>query len=127
MSDLEIADRYTAFWNASAAEDQQRLAALTFVDGVEYHAPIGVLTGAEAMIGFRDEFTSHVTTARLVARRVPERHHDRMRFAWEIVVGDDEESFATGTDVLELAGDGRIRSVTSFLDRAPDGFAAAHH
>lgn len=126
MSDLEIADRYTAFWNASTDEDQQRLAALTFVDGVEYHAPIGVLTGARAMIGFRQEFTSHVPTARLVARRVPERHHDRMRFQWEIVVGD-EESFATGTDVLELDGDGRISSVTSFLDRAPEGFEAAHH
>jgi len=24
-------------------------------------------------------------------------------------------------------GDGRIRSVTSFLDRAPEGFEAAHH
>lgn len=126
MSDLEIADRYTAFWNASTDEDQQRLAALTFVDAVEYHAPIGVLTGAQAMIGFRQEFTNHVPTARLVAREVPERHHDRMRFRWEIVVGD-EESFATGTDVLELDGDGRISSVTSFLDRAPEGFEAAHH
>lgn len=126
MTELEIADRYTAFWNASTDEDQQRLAALTFVDGVEYHAPIGVLTGAQAMIGFRQEFTSHVPTARLVARRVPERHHDRMRFQWKIVVGD-EESFATGTDVLELDRDGRISSVTSFLDRAPEGFEAAHH
>lgn len=125
MSELEIADRYTAFWNASTDEDRQRLAALTFVDGVEYHAPIGVLTGTQAMIGFRQEFTSHVPTARLVARREPERHHGRMRFQWEIVV-EDEESFATGTDVFELDGDGRIRSVTSFLDRAPEGFEAAH-
>lgn len=126
MSDLEIADRYTAFWNATTPEDQQRLARLTFVDAVEYHAPIGVLVGAPAMIGFRDEFTSRVPTARLVARRVPERHHDRVRFQWEIVV-DDDESFATGTDVIELTDDGRISSVTSFLDRAPEGFDAAHH
>ena len=125
MTELEIADRYVAFWNATDAEDRHRLATMTFTEDVEYHAPVGVLAGTAAMMGFRDEFLSHQPTAALVARRVPERHHDRMRFQWEIVVADDE-SFATGTDVLELDGEGRISSVTSFLDRAPEGFAEHH-
>ena len=44
----------------------------------------------------------------------------------ELVVGG--ESFATGTDVLELDDTGRIVSITGFLDRAPAGFDPdAHH
>jgi hypothetical protein len=39
----------------------------------------------------------------------------------------DGKSFATGTDVLELDDQGRIAAISSFLDRAPEGFAHADH
>ena len=127
MSELEIADRYTAFWNASTDEDQRRLAALTFVDGVEYHAPIGVLTGAQAMIGFRNRFAQHAPDFSFRPRAEPDAHHTRARLQWELLTGGS--TFATGTDVLELDGAGRITSITGFLDQAPEGFdpGADHH
>ncbi|MFF4114362.1 hypothetical protein ACFY0P_12930 [Streptomyces sp. NPDC001714] len=40
---------------------------------------------------------------------------------------DSDTSLATGTDVLRLDTDGRISSVTVFLDRAPEGFDPAAH
>ena len=114
-------ERYVAFWNADTAEDQRRLASVTFIDDVEYAALIGVLRGPAALMGFRTEFVDHVGAATFQARESPETHNDRARLKWEIVLGKGE-SFAAGTDVMVIDGDGLISSVTSFLDRAPEGF-----
>lgn len=122
-----VLDHYTAFWNAGTEAEQLRLAALAFTDDVEYRAPVGVLTGARAMMGFRDQFIGHVGTADLRRRAEPETHHDRARLRWEIFTGEGGGvSFAAGTDVVAFAADGRIAAITSFLDRAPEGFTAPH-
>ena len=118
--------RYVAFWNADTAEDQRRIAADVFVDGIEYHALPGVMSGIDAMIDFRSEFTAHMGPVNYRARSAPDHHHDRARLRWEIVLADGT-SFATGTDVMSLAPDGRITSVTVFLDRAPEGFDQHEH
>jgi len=44
---------------------------------------------------------------------------------WELLRGDD--SFAEGTDILVVDDNGRISSVTTFLDRAPTGFDPHAH
>ena len=123
---LSATERYLAFWNTGDAGEQARLARQTFTEDVEYHAPIGVLAGPEALIDFHDEFIGRARGAVLVSRQVPDRHRDRVRVKWEIVL-PGEESFATGTDVLVLGEDDRIASVTSFLDRPPAGFGDEHH
>jgi hypothetical protein len=115
-------ERYVDFWNAEFAGDQQRLASLTFADRVEYHAPIGVLHGADAMIDFRNEFALHQEGVRFRLTAAPEVLDDRARLRWEILVGPDGVSFAAGTDVVQFDGDGRIGSVSAFVDRAPVGF-----
>ncbi|MCF6521742.1 nuclear transport factor 2 family protein [Streptomyces sp. JJ36] len=122
-------EQYVRFWNAGTEEEQRRLAAAAFTDDVEYRAQIGVLSGAQALMDFRNQFADHMGTVALRPRRQPEVHHDRARFQWEILTGDGAgESFATGTDVLQFEEDGRISSVTVFLDRAPEGFdPEAHH
>jgi len=120
-------ERYVRFWNATTPDEQHRLAAETFVEDVEYHAPVGILTGAAALIDFHDQFIQHMGTAVFRGRDEPQLHHDRARFAWEIQVGG-EGQFAAGTDVLAFTADGRIGSISSFLDRAPEGFdPTAHH
>jgi hypothetical protein len=114
--------RYVDFWNAEFAGDQRRLASLTFTDGVEYHAPIGVLHGAGAMIEFRNEFAHHQNGVRLRLTAEPEVLDDRARLRWEILVGPEQNSFAAGTDVVLFDQDNRISSVSAFVDRAPVGF-----
>lgn len=115
--------RYLEFWN-SAADEQRRIAPEVFTADVDYRSPVGVMSGAEALIDFRTQFIGHVGEASFVARREPEAHNDRVRLLWEIRLADGT-SFATGTDVLTLTEDGHIRSVSAFLDRAPEGFD--HH
>lgn len=119
-SESRTVAQYVEFWNAATGDEQQQLAAATFVDGVGYHAPVGLLRGAEELIDFRNRFAQHMPDYEFRARTEPEVRQDHARLRWELIVSG--ESFATGTDVLELADDGRIASVTGFLDRAPDGF-----
>jgi hypothetical protein len=112
--------QYLAFWNAQTLSDQQHLAEETFTRDVHYYAPIGVLAGTDALITFRDQFVDHVGPMRFQARSQPEAHNGRMRLQWDIRLADGE-SFATGTDVMVLEPDGRISSITAYLDQAPAG------
>jgi SnoaL-like domain len=47
-----------------------------------------------------------------------DEHHGRFRFAWELVAPDGSVAVA-GTDVGELAGDGRLRRITGFFGELP--------
>ncbi|MBW8703728.1 hypothetical protein MBT84_29455 [Streptomyces sp. MBT84] len=120
----DAVEHYLRFWNTDPSE-QRRVGSEIFTEDVTSVTPIGVMSGIEALIGFTEQFTANVGTYAFRARTEPDVHHDRARLQWEIRVG--EESFAEGTDVLTIAGDGRIVSVTGFLDRAPDGFDPARH
>ncbi|MFD6175157.1 isomerase [Streptomyces coeruleorubidus] len=126
VEQLEQLEQYVRFWNADTEREQRRLAATALADGVEYRAEIGVLSGAQALMDFRNQFVAHVGTAALRLRERPQVHHHRARLQWEILTGDGV-SFATGTDVIQFDREGRISSVTAFLDRAPAGFDAEAH
>ncbi|MEZ7156963.1 isomerase [Streptomyces althioticus] len=119
-------ERYTRFWNTGPDGDRDRLAATVFTDEVEYRALVGLLRGPAALADFRDRFVSHAGPATVRRREEPEIHHGRARLRWEILTGDGT-SFATGTDVIEFAGDGRISGIAAFLDRAPEGFDPTAH
>lgn len=118
-------DRYIRFWNAGAPDEQHRLAGETFTEDIQYHAPVGVLRGAQALIDFRDQFAEHMGTVAFRQRQDPELQHGRARLRWEIEVAG--KSFAAGTDVLVFDSEGRISSVSAFLDRAPEGFDPHAH
>ncbi|MFE5207380.1 nuclear transport factor 2 family protein [Streptomyces sp. NPDC056600] len=123
-------DPYLRFWNAATSGEADRLAQQVFTSGVEYRAHIGVLQGAQALLDFREQFLSHMGDIALRMREQPQLHHDSARLEWELLTGgagDAGTSFATGTDVIRFEEDGRISTVTVFLDRAPEGFGTAAH
>jgi hypothetical protein len=123
---LRAVDRYVDFWNAATPDVQRRVADETFVADVCSHQLLGVMLGVEQLMRFRDEFAKRVPDFEFRARKEPDAHRDRARLQWEIVVGD--ERIAAGTDVLVLEEDGRIASVTGFVDQFPAGFDLdAHH
>jgi hypothetical protein len=124
-STMAAVDRYVAFWNAGTGEEQQHAATAAFADGVGYHVPLGVMRGAEELIDFRNELAARMPDYRFQPRTEPDTHHDRARLQWGLVVAG--ESFAAGTDVLEIDETGRIVSITGFVDRAPAGFDPDAH
>ena len=126
LTPTETVERYARFWNAETADAQRRIAVDLFTEDVEYRSVPGVLVGMEALIDFKRQFIEHMGQAAYRPLVEPDHHHDRVRVRWEIVLADGT-SFAAGTDVLAVGPDGRITSVTSFLDRAPAGFEHADH
>lgn len=122
----ECLDRYLRFWNTPAADGgSDDLATGVFTEEIRYCAPVGVLTGRQALIDFREQFLHHMETVAFRARREPEIHHGHARLLWRLDVRGEE--FATGTDVLAFDRDGRIDTVTAFLDKAPEGFDPHSH
>jgi hypothetical protein len=121
----EAVERYLRFWNSGAGDEQQRLAPSVFRDDVSYHAPIGEWVGVDGVLTLGRQFAEHLGEVAFRARTTPDVHHDRARLQWELFRAG--ESFAEGTDVLVIDEQGRVRSVTSFLDRAPEGFDPHAH
>ncbi|MFD4991705.1 nuclear transport factor 2 family protein [Cellulosimicrobium cellulans] len=119
-------ERYLEFWNTGDAAGRDRLACDTFSRDVEYVAPVTRAEGCDAVLAFATELLTHVAGHRFEARSAPDLHDDRLRLQWRAVAPDGSE-FATGTDVLHVRPDGLVSSVTTFLDRAPDGFDTHHH
>ncbi|NEC25715.1 isomerase [Streptomyces sp. SID8111] len=121
----ENLDRYLRFWNTAPDDEGAIQAADVFGEEVRYTAPVGVLAGRQALIGFRRQFVQHMGSVAFRARREPEIHHGHARLLWRLDVRG--EQFATGTDVLAFDPDGRIGTVTTFLDEAPEGFDPHAH
>ncbi|KPC59533.1 nuclear transport factor 2 family protein [Streptomyces chattanoogensis] len=112
------ADRYFAAWNATDEAVRAKAVAEAFTDDVTYTDPLADVAGhaglAALIGGAQAQFQG------LVFRPLGavDGHHDIARFGWELVAGDGSAPVA-GFDVVRLAEDGRIRSVSGFLDRVP--------
>jgi hypothetical protein len=122
----ETVERYLRFWNAETAAEQRDLASVTFTDDIQYCAPIGLLSGPQALMDFRNQAAERLGTVVFRLRGEPDFHHDRARLRWEIEARG-ERPFAAGADVLVFDQDGRVGSVTAFLDQAPEGFDPHAH
>jgi hypothetical protein len=118
----DAVSRYLEFWN-STPDEQRRTGDRTFAVDANYIAPIGVLSGVDALADFTEQFVSNMGSYRFQTRTEPDIHHGYARLAWEIRTGDT--SFAEGTDVLTIDDAGLVTSVATFVDRAPE--VAAHH
>jgi hypothetical protein len=70
------------------------------------------IDGVSAMIaGAQQQYPGH----RFALVAGPDAHHDRVRFSWSLTP-DGGEPIAIGIDFATLAEDGRMRSVTGFLE-----------
>jgi hypothetical protein len=69
--------------------------------------------GIDAMIaGVQQQFPGH----RFELAEGPDAHHEYVRFSWHLVAGGGSP-VATGHDFGTLAPDGRLKSVTGFLEQ----------
>ena len=107
-------EQYIATWNEADPERRRALAGQVWTDDGSYVDPLMQGRGPDeiaAMIGAAQaQFPGH----RFELAFGPDAHHDRVRFAWRLV-GDGGPA-AAGTDFATVADDGRLRSVTGFLE-----------
>lgn len=125
MSDFDsMVDRYLAVWNETDPAARRAAIDDVFADGVRYVDTQGAVDGRDAlaaMIGaVQQQFPGLVFTP---GGQV-DGHHEQARFTWNLGPAGGEP-MVVGFDVAELDGDGRIRQVFGFIDKAPSAQAVA--
>lgn len=118
MHDIDVLlDRYIAMWNETDARRRRALLSATITEDASYLDPVMAGEGIEqidAMIAAaQQQFPAH----RFELRAGSDAHHDRVRFSWSLSAEDGERPAAVGVDFAVIADDGRMCSVTGFLEQ----------
>jgi hypothetical protein len=119
MTDVTtVVDTYIAIWNETDPARRRELIGQAWTDDASYvdpHMETEGADGIDAMVAaVQERFPGH----RFELAVEPEAHHDRVRFGWRLLPADGAGPIAAGTDIARLAGDGRLREVTGFLEAA---------
>lgn len=115
---LSTIDTYLAAWNETDAERRAELVREAWLPDGVYLDPMLEATGHRAISEMAAGI--HATYPGHTFRRTTQidGHHEVVRFGWELVAPDGS-ALVAGTDVAELADDGRFRSVTGFFGDLP--------
>lgn len=126
MNDLaRTVDGYFAVWNEPDPARRRDLISQTWSNDPSYIDPLMAADGADgidAMVaGVQSQYPG--CTFRLTG--AIDSYQDRARFSWEMVAPDSETLLVAGLDIAVLASDGRLQSITGFIDHAPALAAAS--
>ncbi len=114
-----IASRYISLWNERAADRRREILQQSWTDDAKYVDPLmsgDGHDGVDALIaGVQQRFPDF--KFQLIGE--PNGFGDHVRFSWGLGP-DGADSPIKGTDFAVLR-DGRIRSITGFLDQVPQG------
>ena len=118
MSDTDrTVNSYIEMWNETDPQRRRELVAQVVTQDASYLDPMMAgegIDGIDAMIaGLQQQFPGH--QFKLVAG--PDKHHDRVRFPWALAPNGGDP-VAIGTDFVTVDDDGRMRSITGFLEPA---------
>jgi hypothetical protein len=114
----EIAARYVAAWNETDAGRRRALVAALWTEDASYVDPMMAGEGHDGIEGLIAGVQARFPGFRFSLSGRPNGYGDRLRFSWDLGP-DGAEPLVQGTDFAVLAGDGRIRAVTGFIDRLP--------
>ncbi len=113
-----LVDRYIAMWNETNAQRRRDIIAGLWTDNARYVDPLmsgDGPAGIDAMVqGVQQRFPEH----RFHLTGKVDAHNDRVRFGWALRDGENA-SLVAGIDVGVVAADGRLQSITGFIDQMP--------
>jgi hypothetical protein len=118
-----LVERYLAIWNERDAARRRALIAQLWTEDASYLDPLmrgEGHTAIDAMIqAAQEQFPGHYFRPRNRA----DAHNRCLRFSWELAPGPgpsvDNPAIVGGTDFATVATDGRLQSVTGFIDYMP--------
>lgn len=113
-------ESYIAIWNEADPVERRRLIATALSDDICYADPMLSGEGADGIDAMIVAAQQQMPGHQLRLLGPIDSHHDRVRFAWEVVGPDGGAPVLAGTDFGVVAPDGRLRSLTGFFDRVPD-------
>ena len=119
MTDVkQVAHRYIELWNERASNRRREMLAANWTSDARYVDPLmsgDGHDGVDALIsGVQQKFPDFKFT--LIGE--PNGFGEHVRFSWGLGP-DGTDSPIKGTDFALLSKDGRIKSITGFLDQVP--------
>lgn len=120
----DLVDRYIAAWNEPDDTRRGDLVARTFTAGARYADPLVQGEGHAAIAALIRGVQTQFPGLTFVRTGTPDQHGRNVRFSWHLGPAG-AAPLAGGTDFAVLADDGRLATVTGFLDFVPAGLAAA--
>ncbi|MEV4807576.1 nuclear transport factor 2 family protein [Nonomuraea sp. NPDC049421] len=115
---MTLVDRYLACWNETDPEARAKAVAELWTEDGTYTDPLADVTGHAAIAAVIEGAQSMFPGLVFTPGELYDSHHHVARFTWHLGP-EGGDPVATGFDALELAEDGRIRSVLGFLDKLP--------
>ncbi|MDM0045477.1 nuclear transport factor 2 family protein [Variovorax dokdonensis] len=116
---MDVANDYIALWNETDPQRRLALLAQSWTDDARYVDPLAQASGREGISTLIGAVQARFPGFRFRLLGQPDSHGEHLRFSWELGpqhAGD----MIQGTDFAQLS-DGRLRSVTGFLDKVPEG------
>jgi len=110
-----IASRYIAAWGEQDAIRRRALIATVFTPEAIYVDPMMRNAGHEGLDAMIGAVQQQFAGLRFKLHGKQDGHNDVVRFSWALAA-EGAEPVAYGTDIVVVADDGRISSVTGFLD-----------
>lgn len=120
MTDLiRIASRYIDLWNERTASRRREILSQEWTVDARYADPLMRGNGHEEVDALIAGVQQRFPDFRFKLIGEPNGFGDHLRFSWGLGP-DGVDSPIKGTDFAELK-EGRIRSITGFLDQVPQG------
>ncbi len=113
----QVIDQYIAAWNETDPGRRRALIAQTWTEDASYLDPLMGAEGRDGIDAIIAGVQAQFPGYRFRRTGAVDAHHDRVRFGWELGP-EGGPAFVGGLDVGVLA-DGRLRSITGFLDPTP--------
>ncbi|KOV78617.1 polyketide cyclase [Streptomyces sp. NRRL WC-3618] len=113
------AERYFAAWNAEGDEAIAKAVSDAFTEDATYTDPLADVAGHEGLAAAIAGAQAQFPGFEFRMKGSVDGNHNIARFSWDLVSKADGSSPAGGSDVITLADDGRIITVSGFLDRVP--------
>lgn len=109
---------YIDAWNEKDPARRRELVSETFCEDADYVDPMMRGDGQNAIDAMIAGVQQQYADFRFELAAEPDSHNDRVRFTWHLVPGGGGAPVATGYDFGTISEDGRLRSVTGFLEMA---------
>lgn len=119
MTEIDtIVNDYIAAWNETDPARRREIVARAFADDASYLDPMMTGEGHDGIAAMIAGAQQQFPGTRFELAQGPDAHHDRVRFTWRLRSVAGGAPVAVGIDFATLAGDGRLREVTGFLEPA---------
>lgn len=109
---------YGDAWCEPDTDKRRALLEIAWAENGLYQDPSGEALGSESLVRHIGQVHAQFPRARIELTSGVDQHHDRIRFAWRLVVADGSV-LVSGLDIGRVGSDGRLTEIIGFFGAQP--------